>query len=50
MSVHLATMLLLFLLFLHPGASLGMKAEFLALIGEMALEGSCWIQRISSGN
>lgn len=49
-SVHLLMMLLLFLPFLHPGASLGMNIEFLCLIGEISLEGSCWIQRFSAGN
>lgn len=48
--VHLLTMLLLFLPFLHPGASLGMKIEFLCLIGENSLEESCWIERFSAGS
>lgn len=41
---------LLFLPFLLPGASLAMKIEFLCLIGEISLEGSCWIQTFSAGN
>lgn len=49
-SVHLAAVLLLFLPFLHPGASLGMKVEFLCLIGEISLERCCCVQRFSAGN
>lgn len=48
--IHLWMMLLLFLLFLHPGASLGMKIGFLCLIGEIFCEGSCCIQRFSAGS
>jgi len=41
---------MLLLPFLHPGASLGVKNEFLCQIGEMALEGRRWIQGVSAGN
>lgn len=50
LSVQLWMMLLLFLRFLHPGASLGMQIGSLCLIGEISCEGSRCIRRLSAGS